>query len=318
MPAALTTEVRPDGPRATDRGKRRRPARRDQGLMSALPYLAPALALYGMFLIYPILQAIYLSFFEWNGFATIPKEFVGFDNYVEVFTNDPVFWTSLKNTVIWVVLSVIIPTGMALALAMAMNRRLLGRNLMRSIFYIPAVIASIAVATMWRWIYNPTLGLVNQLLESAGLGQWTHDWLGDPSLAIYSIFVAFVWQHTGFAMVLFLAGLQTVPAELLEAARLDGANAWQSFRAVVLPALRPTSAVVLVLTIISSLKVFDVVVGMTGGGPAQSTQVLALWSYTQSFGNHNFGTGNALATILLVLTLVLVVPYLLWSLRSED
>jgi raffinose/stachyose/melibiose transport system permease protein len=119
-------------------------------------------------------------------------------------------------------------------------------------------------------------------------------------------------------MVLFLAGLQTVPPELVEAAKLDGARAWQVFRNVTLPSLRPTTVVVVILTIINSLKVFDLVVGMTGGGPAQSTQVLALWSYTQSFSNHNFGQGGAVATVLLVLSLCLVIPYMAWSMRGED
>lgn len=147
---------------------------------------------------------------------------------------------------------------------------------------------------------------------------WIQDWLGDPTIALYSVFVAFVWQSTGYSMVLFLAGLQTVPQELVEAARIDGASPWQVFRNVILPALRPTLTVVLVLTVISSLKVFDLIVGMTGGGPAQSTQVLALWSYSQSFLNHNFGAGNALAVILLVVTLALVLPYLVWTLKEDD
>jgi raffinose/stachyose/melibiose transport system permease protein len=189
---------------------------------------------------------------------------------------------------------------------------------MRAIFYIPAVFASITVAAMWRWIYNPTLGFVNQLLEAVGLGDWTQSWLGDPKFALASIFVANIWQAVGFSMVLFLAGLQTVPEELMEAAKLDGANAWQRFRAVTVPALRPTTVVVIILTIINSLKVFDLVVGMTGGGPAQSTQVLALWSYTQSFTNHQFGMGGAVATVLLIVTLAIVIPYMAWSLKGED
>jgi raffinose/stachyose/melibiose transport system permease protein len=216
------------------------------------------------------------------------------------------------------VLSLIVPTLLALVLALALNRPLFGRNLMRSAFYLPAVLASIAVATMWAWMYNPTSGAVNDVLSAIGLESLTQDWLGNPTIALYSVFVAFIWQITGFSMVLFLAGLQNVPEELVEAARLDGASAWQSFRAVTLPALRPTITVVLVLTTISSLKVFDLIVGMTNGGPAQSTQVLALWSYSQSFLNHNFGEGNALAVVLLLITLALVLPYLIWSLRQED
>jgi raffinose/stachyose/melibiose transport system permease protein len=278
----------------------------------------PAVVLYGYFIAYPMVDAIRLSFFRWSGFRTEEPVFVGFDNYVRMLTQDPVFWRALLNSVLWVVLSLLVPLLISLLLAIGLNRQLLGRNLLRSVFYLPAVFAAITVAAMWRWIYNPTLGLVNQFLESVGLGAWTQTWLGDPQFAFGSVFVASVWQAVGFGMVLLLAGLQNVPQELVEAARIDGANAWQVFRNVTIPALRPTIVVVVILTIINSLKVFDLVVGMTGGGPAQSTQVLALWSYTQSFTNHSFGQGGAVATVLLLVSLALVIPYLAWTMRGED
>lgn len=313
-----TVSTAPTTSRPTHPSHRPRTPRRSLPFLGALPFLAPALALYGIFLLFPIVSAIYLSFVRWNGFPTVPQIWAGLANYQDIFTNDTVFHTALRNSVMWVVLSLIVPTVLALLLALALNHRLLGRNLMRSAFYIPAVLASIAVATMWTWMYNPNSGLVNSTLTSLGLSSWIQDWLGDPQIALYSVFVAFVWQTTGFSMVLFLAGLQTVPADLVEAAKLDGASAWQTFRNVTLPALRPTFTVVLVLTVISSLKVFDLIVGMTNGGPAQSSQVLALWSYSQSFINHNFGGGNALAVVLLVITLALVLPYLLWTLKEDE
>lgn len=287
-------------------------------LRQALPYLIPAGVLYVWFLVYPMLDAIRLSFFEWSGFRTDEPIFVGVRNYERLFTSDPVFWTAFRNSVIWVVLSLLVPMMLSLLLALALNRRLLGRNVFRSVFYIPAVFASITVAAAWRWIYNPTLGAVNQVLESIGLGSWSQQWLGDPDIALYSVFVASIWQGVGFNMVLFLAGLQQVPPELVDSAKVDGARGLQIFRHVTLPALRPTFVVVLILTIINSLKVFDLIVGTTGGGPAQSTQVLALWTWTQSFQNHNFGQGGAVATVLLVLSLCLVVPYLAWAMRGED
>ena len=295
-----------------------RRGRSQHSFVVALPYLIPAVLLYVVFLVYPMIDAIRLSFFEWNGFRTTTPEWVGFKNYVSLFTADTVFWTAFRNSIIWVVLSMILPTLVALLLALGLNRKLAGRNTMRAVFYIPAVFASITVAAMWRSIYNPTIGFVNQMLTTVGLENWTQSWLGDPKFALGSIFVASIWQSVGFSMVLFLAGLQTVPTELIEAAKLDGAGAWQRFRAVVLPALRPTTVVVIILTIINALKVFDLVVGMTGGGPAQSTQVLALWSYTQSFTNHNFGMGGAVASVLLVVTLALVLPYMAWSMKGED
>lgn len=288
------------------------------GFVAALPFLAPALAAYLVFVVGPMIESVRLSFFEWSGFQGAPQEFVGLKNYVRIFTQDPVFWTALSNTIIWVILSLIIPVTLGLVMALALNRPLFGRNAFRSLFYIPGVLAPIAIANMWRWMYNPNFGVGVTLAEMFG-APWLAEiqWLGDKNIALYSIFAAFVWQIAGTNMVLFLAGLQSVVPEHVEAAKLDGANAWQVFRNVTLPALRPITVVVVVLTIINSIKVFDLIVGMTGGGPAQQTQVLALWSFTQSFGNHQYGMGNAIATVLLVITLVIVVPYMVWTARQE-
>jgi len=303
----------------TSSGRRlvRRPGRAGAQWRAFL-FVVPAVILFAVFLIYPMISTVVMSFFKWDGFQGSVPVWVGIQNYVRIFTQDPVFWRAFMNTVIWLVLSLIVPTTLGLLLALGLNHKLLGRNLLRSAFYIPAVLASIAVATMWVWLYNPQSGLVNGVLRAIGLGALAGDYLGDQSIALVAIFVAFVWQTTGFNMILFLAGLQGVPEELVEAAKLDGAGRFQTFRAVTFPALRPTTLIVFVLTMISSLKVFDLIVGMTGGGPAQSTQVLALWSYQQSFSNHVFGLGNAIATVLFVVSLALVVPYMIWSLREEN
>ncbi|MFD3443214.1 carbohydrate ABC transporter permease [Microbacteriaceae bacterium 4G12] len=317
----MSTTIAPPAPPA---GRKRSVARKrvakasHVGFVAALPFLAPALAAYLVFVVGPMVESVRLSFFEWSGFQGAPQEFVGLRNYVRIFTQDPVFWTALGNTVIWVILSLVIPVALGLVLALALNRPLFGRNAFRSLFYIPGVLAPIAIANMWRWMYNPNFGVGVTLAEMFN-APWLAEiqWLGDRNLALYSIFAAFVWQIAGTNMVLFLAGLQSVATEHVEAAKLDGANAWQVFRNVTLPALQPVTVVVVVLTIINSIKVFDLIVGMTGGGPAQSTQVLALWSFTQSFGNHEYGMGNAIATVLLVITLVIVVPYMVWTAKQE-
>ncbi len=284
---------------------------------SPLFFLLPALVIYGVFALYPMVSSLILSFYDWDG-ITDNLTFVGFKNYIQIFTQDPVFWTAMRNSLIWVVLSLIVPTALGLALAVAVNQPLLGQAPLRAMFYLPSIIASVAVATIWSWMYNPFLGLVNSLLKSAGLEFLIRDWLGDPRIALYSIFIAYVWQSCGTAMVLFLAGLQGIPNELQEAARVDGANGWRVFWNITLPSLRQTTIVVSVLTIINSLKVFDLIVGMTSGGPAQSTQVLALWSYTQAFGLRDFGNGMAIAIVLLVITLIIVVPYMLWVSSEEE
>ncbi|MCZ9881193.1 carbohydrate ABC transporter permease [Arthrobacter sp. B2a2-09] len=289
------------------------------GFVAALPFLAPALAAYVVFVIGPMFSAVRLSLYKWSGFTTDQQVFVGFQNYVRLFTKDPVFWTAVQNSIIWVLLSLVIPTSLGLMMALALNRPVFGRNVFRSVFYIPGVLAPIAIANMWRWMYNPNYGIFSDISKTLHLGDGSGvTFLSDPKVAIYAVFAAFVWQVAGLNMVLFLAGLQSVSKELVESAKLDGANAWQVFRNVTLPALRPTVVVVLVLTIVNSIKVFDLVVGMTGGGPAQKSQVLALWSYTQSFLNHDFGLGNATATVLLLITLVLVIPYMIWSTKGNE
>ena len=156
----------------------------------------------------------------------------------------------------------------------------------------PVIIAPIAVATIWKWMYDPFFGLFNAMLTALGLDGLIQDWLGDAHVALYSMFVAYVWQSVGFSMVLFLAGLQGVSQTLAEAARIDGASRFQSFRYVTLPALRASITIVAILSIINSLKAFDIVYGMTLGGPAQSTQMLALWAFTQAMQLGDFGRGR--------------------------
>jgi raffinose/stachyose/melibiose transport system permease protein len=282
-----------------------------------LPFILPALIIYAVFALYPMVSALLLSFYNWDGISE-ERNFVGLTNYVQIFTQDPVFWVAVRNSLIWVVMSLIAPTIVGLTLAVAVNQKIFARNSFRAIFYLPSIVASIAVATIWSWMYNPLLGLFNSLLKSLGLGFLIQDWLGDPSVALFSIFIAYVWQSSGANMVLFLAGLQGVPQELKEAALVDGANSWKAFWNVTIPSLRQTFIVVTVLTIINSLKVFDLIVGMTSGGPGQSTQVLALWSYTQSFGLRDFGNGMAVAIVLLTLTLLIVIPYMMWISRGDE
>lgn len=285
--------------------------------MQAAMLLAPAVIIYVVFALYPMVDVVGLSFQKWNGLDPV-KEFVGFKNYADIFTKDPVFWGAFRNTVIWTLMSVVFPPIIGLLLALGLNQPIFGRNTLRAIYYLPVIIAPIAVATMWRWMYDPFFGLFGQVLTSLGLQSWIQDWLGNRDLALYSAFVAHLWQSVGFSMVLFLAGLQGVNKTLVEAARIDGAGRWNVFRFVTMPALKTTITIVLVLSIISSLKAFDIVYGLTGGGPAQSTQMLALWAFTQSMQIFDFGRGNAISVVLLLITLAVVVPYLRWTQKREE
>ncbi|MBY5456962.1 sugar ABC transporter permease (plasmid) [Rhizobium beringeri] len=285
--------------------------------VQALILLVPALAIYAVFALYPMLNVVILSFQKWNGLDP-QRQFVGLANYSAIFTRDPVFWVAFRNTVIWTVMSLIFPPMVGLLLALSLNQKIFGRNGLRAIFYLPVIIAPIAVATMWKWMYDPFFGLFSQLLTSWGMQGWIKDWLGNRDIALYSVFVAYLWQTVGFSMVLFLAGLQNVSQTLVEAARIDGAGRWAVFKHVTLPALRPTITIVLVLSVISSLKAFDIVYGLTGGGPAQSTQMLALWAFTQAMQIFDFGRGAAISVVLLLITMAVVIPYLRWTQKHEE
>lgn len=285
--------------------------------VQALILLVPALAIYAVFALYPMLNVVILSFQKWNGLDP-NRQFVGLANYSAIFTKDPVFWVAFRNTVIWTLMSLIFPPMVGLLLALSLNQKIFGRNGLRAIFYLPVIIAPIAVATMWKWMYDPFFGLFSQLLTSWGMQGWINDWLGNRDIALYSVFVAYLWQTVGFSMVLFLAGLQNVSQTLVEAARIDGAGRWAVFKHVTLPALRPTITIVLVLSVISSLKAFDIVYGLTGGGPAQSTQMLALWAFTQAMQIFDFGRGAAISVVLLLITMAVVIPYLKWTQKHEE
>nr|WP_246731754.1 sugar ABC transporter permease [Methylocapsa sp. S129] len=279
--------------------------------------LAPALIVYGVFALYPLIDVFGLSFMKWNG-LTPTRTFVGLDNYVQVFNNDPVFWGALRNTILWTIMSVAFPPLIGFGLALGLNQNIPGRAPLRALYYMPVIIAPIAVATMWRWMYDPFFGLFNQMLAGVGLQSVIKDWLGDRNVALFSVFIAYVWQTVGFSMVLFLAGLQSVSQTLVEASRIDGAGRFGVFRYVTLPALKPTITIVVILSLINSLKAFEIVYGMTGGGPAQSTQMLAMWAYTEAMQLGDFGRGSAISVVLLLITLAVVIPYLRWSLRRQD
>jgi raffinose/stachyose/melibiose transport system permease protein len=302
-------------PKAVVPGRRGRRTTAFGGFLHALPFLAPGFLLVAVFLLYPLVRAIYLSFMHWRGFGD--PTFAGFGNFVQLFTIDPFFGTAFRNTLIWIVLSLVAPILLAVPVAVVLNGKLHGRVAFRTAFYLPAVLSSIVVAMSWSFIYRPRDGFFNQLLRGVGLGNVATDWLGDPHLALYSVLVVSIWAGTGAAMVLILAGLQGVPAELIEACRLDGGNRWTVFWHVEIPTLRPTLALVLLLSVINSLKAFDLIAAMTGGGPGGASQLLPYYAWTAAITNHNYGLGSAVAVILLILSLIVIVPYVRTTIRAN-
>jgi raffinose/stachyose/melibiose transport system permease protein len=279
-------------------------------------FLLPALLIYLTVIFVPALYTSYLSLFRWNGVAP-HKQFVGLQNFIDLATVDTVFAKALRNNLLWMIGSLVFMIGIGLMLALLLNRKMRGRIVFRGIFYFPYVLSGIVVASGWAWMYNPTQGFVNKLLETVGLASWTHAWLAEPKTALYAVFVAALWQGVGQPMVLFLAGLQTIPQEPYEAAIIDGAKRRQMLRYITLPLLRETFLIVVATTMIGSMKVYDIIYGMTGGGPAESTQVLASWMYYQTFRFANIGIGSAISLYLVLIALIIIIPYVYYTTKKS-
>jgi raffinose/stachyose/melibiose transport system permease protein len=257
----------------------------------------------------------YLSLFRWDGISPT-KVFVGFENYIILFTQNDVFWIALKNNAIWLVIALLLPTSIGLGLALLLNTRFRGSHIFRSIFYFPAVLSLAVVGLIWTWIYQPDLGLLNQMLGAVGLKALQRNWLSDPQIAIYPVIVAATWNSVGLPMLLYLAGLQTIPSELHEAAKVEGANAVQRFVYVTFPMLRETTLVVLAITAINALKAYDIVYATTNGGPANTTQLLSTWMYFLTYNYNQVGLGTAIAFILFALTMIFAIPYIRFMTRK--
>lgn len=271
-------------------------------------FLLPAMVLYVGFVIWPMLQSLAISFTDWDGMSPT-RRFVGLDNYAGILA-DPVALLALKNNLLWTAVMITVPTVLGLVLALGLNREFRGRTLFRSALYAPAVLPMAGVAGIWAWMYEPSQGLINASLQAIGLPGLAHTWLADPNTALYAVMVTGIWQAVGFPMVLYLAGLQSIPAEQYEAARIDGATPWQRFRYITMPWLNETHIIVVTLAVIASFKVFDLVFSMTYGGPGQSTQVLASWQYIQTFQYFKAGYGSALTWLIAAILMVVTIPYI--------
>ncbi|WP_436936010.1 carbohydrate ABC transporter permease [Halovenus marina] len=251
-----------------------------------------------------LLYNIFLSFGDrsFTGEITI----VGLDHWEQIyreFLNQGIFWEVFWNTII---LFLTIPAGIAVALGLAvlLNQKFPGRNLYRAVFFLPYITMTVAVAVIWEYMFNTEAGVINEFLLSIGIINEGISWLGDGTWAMVSLFTVQVWKTTGFFLIILLAGLQTIPEQVYEVARIDGASRWQRFRHITLPLLRPTIGVCALVGLVVSFRLFDLVFVMTGGGPAQSTEILLTWIYKQSFNRSNFGYGAAMSVVMVALTLI--------------
>ncbi|MGS5020124.1 carbohydrate ABC transporter permease [Paenibacillus sp. JJ1683] len=271
----------------------------------AIIFILPSLILYTLFVIVPTLGSVYLSFTSWNGISEDIR-FIGFANFVEIW-NSPRVHNALKNTLIMTISLVILENIAAIAMALMVDRIRWFKNLFRSIFYFPTLLSGIVMGFVWAMILNYNFGVVNQILDTVGLGSWAVDWLGDPKYAMLSIILSTVWKGAGYYMIIYLAGLQGIPADLSEAASIDGANGWQQFRYITFPLLAGSMTVCMVLSMISALKIFDQIAVMTDGGPGFATETLTYIIYKVGFGELRQGFGTALAIVLFVIILIITI-----------
>ena len=294
-------------------GHRRLLTRRDRfalGLMAGLPTILHIALVW-----VTALASVALAFTTWDGIGFDSIKWVGLENFKELFTNNPQFWPAVEHNVIWFVVLILMPTPLGLFLAVQLDKKIRFSRVYQTAFFLPVVMSMAVIGFVWQLIYNPDTGLINSLIGANEPGKYI-DWIGDPDLNLWAILVAASWRHTGYMMILYLAGLKGVDPSLREASALDGANEWQTFKNVIFPTLRPTNTVVLVVTIIEALRAFDLVFVFNKG--AQGTELLSILVTNNIIGESSrIGYGSAIAVVLLLISLVVIIPYLVATFRKE-
>jgi multiple sugar transport system permease protein len=278
---------------------------------SPVLFLAPALILFGVFVIWPIIQSIYISFTEWSGFGQ--KTWIGLENYRTLF-GDPRFHTSIVNNVKWLVVMMLAPV-LGLTLALFLNQTIRGVRLAKSLFFFPFVVNLVVIGLVFSWFYNPDLGLLAELFKLVGLKPIPV--LADEILATYGIIVAALWPQIAYCMILYLTGLTSMSAQIVEAARIDGAKGFGMLFYVVLPQLRSATFIAVVVTVIGSLRSFDLIAIMTAGGPWGSSNVLAYEMYQEALFNFKMGYGAAISVILFLIMAIFIAFFLNNVVRNE-
>ena len=269
--------------------------------------LALPLTVFSVLVIWPLFSSFYYSFTDWNGFDR-NYDYVGFENFAKIWT-DRLFFQAAVNTSIWMAAAIVLPTGLGLMLALLIDQNVPGGRIFKSIFYLPICLSAIVVGQIWVWIYQPDWGLLNTVIEQVTGGKFNYAWLAKPDTALGSVIVAWSWQQTGLAMVIYLAGLTAIPKDMLEVCAIEGATTFQRIWIVILPLLTPSTVVVIALSVINSLKGFDILFIMTGGGPFNSSDTLAMHMYNESFKKYLMGYGSAISVVLFLIALTIIGVY---------
>ncbi|MCJ1703236.1 carbohydrate ABC transporter permease [Rathayibacter sp. VKM Ac-2926] len=286
------------------------------GRLEVAILVGPALIVFLAFVIFPVVMAAYYGFFSWQGYG-VPTDFVGFKNYLTIL-QDPTFHEALSHNGTIVVLSLVLQGPAAILIALLLNRKLRGQSIIRVLIFVPYVISEVVVGTGWSLMLQ-TSGAVNGFLEKVGLGALKQDWLSDPAIALWTLMLIITWKYIGFAVILFLAGLQGIPEELSEAASIDGASYWQVQRRITLPLLAPTLRIWAFLSIIGALQLFDLVYIIWGQyvSSTAGTSTMATYLVTNGRNAGNYGYGNAVAVVLFLVSLIVALLYQRFVLRRD-
>ena len=270
-------------------------------------FILPALLFFATFSLYPFFKVFQLSVTHWDGISA-QMTFVGLDNFRDLLTDNPVFWLSMKNAFYITFLALTVQNLLALFLALVCDRELRGGDVYRVIFYLPPVLSGIVVGLIWNWIYDGNYGLLNHFLNFIGLGNLSRAWLSDSKTALIAVAVIHMWKGFGWGFVILLAGLQSIPRELYEAAKVDGASSWVVFKNITAPLMIPVFILVSILTILGTMQIFDIIIATTGGGPGYHTEVPITRIVSTMIGASQFGYACAMGVvfglILLVISLV--------------
>ncbi|CCA60023.1 carbohydrate ABC transporter permease [Streptomyces venezuelae] len=318
MPSLVSTPTkeRTEEAAPTPAPRQARPRLRGWGhWVSVAWFLVPALVLFLVFVLAPIVVAVFTGFFKWGGVGPM-DDFVGFANYTKLF-DDQVFLGDLGRGLYLIVLSITVQLPFALLTAVLLNQKLRGRAVYRMLFFAPYILSEVVTAVLFTMIFLPGAGMADHLAGLLGLEGLRGTWLADPSTVMPTLFVVMIWKYFGFHMMLFLAGLQSIPTEILEAASIDGAGPWQRFRHVTLPLLGPTIRISVFLSIIGSIQLFDLVWVMTAGGPNHSSETMAIAMFQFGFKRYQVGYASAISVVLFMISLVFSLFYQRYVLRRD-
>lgn len=286
-------------------------------IFSSYLFVLPAILLFFVFSFYPIFKVVELSFFEWDGISRFMK-FVGLGNFLDILFSNKVWWQSLLNAFYITLVALTIQNGVALFLAFCCDKDIRGAKVYRVIFYLPPVLSGIVVGLIWNWIYDGSYGFLNYLLHIFGLGRYARAWLADPKTALMAVAFIHIWKGFGWGFIILLAGLQGIPRDYYESAKIDGAGSFQIFKNITVPLMIPIFFLVSILTILGTMQIYDLIISTTQGGPGYHTEVPITRILTAMTGTSKFGYACAMSLIFGAILLILSIVQLKISKKIES